>query len=230
MQKLQNNQRESIINARDFLDEHADKLAGVATIGLRKKLDAAIAELDDLAVGQGGGTLTARQSTVKHRSLREALLRDHMGKIAGVAHTELPDTPEVAPMRLPRGRPTAQNLAHAAEAMAVAAMPYRDVFVSAGLPDDFIAQLTGASDAMLESLRHRTRTLGKRIGSTTGLGHGLRAARKIVKGLDRFVSSALRNDPTLRSDWKALLKVRRPTRIPAVQPIPVTAAASGSAL
>ena len=81
-----------------------------------------------------------------------------MAPIARIAKVRLPDTPELAALRMPRGRPTILGLAAHAEGMAAAAAPFTDVFVAAGLPADFIVQLHTAVDAMLEPVNVRKQT------------------------------------------------------------------------
>jgi hypothetical protein len=135
-----------------------------------------------------------------------------MAKIAFVAAAELPSTPEVAPLRMPKRKVSAANLSLAAHGMAETAGKYTDVMVAAGLPGDFVARLIAASDAMMEAVRERSSTVSKRSGATTGLVPKLQAARKIVRALDRFVRSELKDDPTLLRTWQSVQRVRRPGR------------------
>jgi hypothetical protein len=71
---------------------------------------------------------------------------------------------------MPRGRPTTERLAAAANGMAKAAVPFSPVFVSAGLPQDFVAQLNTATDAMLVALNDRTQNRGRRGGGAYSRG------------------------------------------------------------
>jgi hypothetical protein len=219
MDTRQSNMLASLHNTRAFLEENADKLGGIAKTGMRKKLDDEIAGLTTLELDQAGTMLLAKGTTQKHRALREALLRDHIGPLVGIAAVELPRTPEVEPLHMPKGRPSAESLARAAYAMAQAAAPFSEAFVAAGLPADFLAQLTGAADAMIESVRARSQTEGKRSGATAGLDAKLKAGRKIVRALDRLMASALKDDPALLSNWKAVQRVRRTARADAAAPV-----------
>lgn len=211
METRQNQRLESLHQAQAFIDEHASRLGEMTSNGMRRRLDEVIIELDALATGQGGNALKAMGTTRRHRALRTILVRDHMSHVAGIAQVELPRTPEVEPLRLPAGNITAANLALAAQAMAHAATPFRDVFIVAGMPHDFIERLTSASDAMMESLRHRSQTLGKRVGATAGVAASLAAGRRIVRALDRFVVSEIHDDPALLAHWKSVVRVRRTT-------------------
>jgi hypothetical protein len=182
-------------------------------------LDDAITELATHASEQTGGHLAAQGATQKQRTLRRALLRDHMAPIARIAKADLPVTPEIEPLRMPDGRPTAERLAALAYGMAEAAKPFTSVFVAAGLHEDFAARLTTAANEMLTALNERTQSRGKRGGATKGLKQKLAAARRIVHVLDAFVQTALKDDPALLAHWNLVKRVQQVTgRPPTVAP------------
>jgi hypothetical protein len=227
MQTLQGSVMESLRAVQTFLNDNADKLAEIAKTGARQKLDDAIAELATHASDQTGSNLAAQGNTQKKRILQRALLRDHMAPIARIARADLPPTPEVEPLKMPKGRPTAERLAALADGMAKAASRFTDVFVSAGLPSDFIAQLNAATTAFVSAVNERTQNRGKRGGATKGLKQKLGAARKVVHVLDAFVQTALKDDSALLANWNMVKRVRRianrPTSTaPATPPIPPT--------
>jgi hypothetical protein len=236
MQTAQGNMLQSLRTVQAFLEENADTLAGVVKTGARQKLQDAIGELSTHASEQTGSTLAAQGATQKQRALRLALVRDHMAPISRIARADLPYTPEIEPLRLPKGRPSTEKLAAAAYGMAKAATPFSEVFVAAGLHTDFIAQLEGAADAMIVSLSERSQSRGKRSGATTGLKAKLRAGRNIVQVLDAFVKSALKDDPALLANWKTVKRVLKVTgraaaapAIPAPKPAPARTPATASA-
>lgn len=76
-----------------------------------------------------------------------------------------------------------ENLAAAAFDVAKPAAPYADVFISAGLPQDFIAQLTAASDLA-----------GSRCGDLRPDGYSDRSA---VAGSTDDARSAGRRHPAI---------------------------------
>jgi hypothetical protein len=211
MQTAQGTMLESLRSVETFLAAHTDMLGDVVKTGARQKLTEAIAALDLHASDQTGGALASQGATQKKASLRQALLRDHMAKIARIAAADLPNVPELEPLRMPRGKPTVEKLAAAASGMAKTAAPYAEVFISAGLPQDFIAQLTAATDAMTGAISERTSSRGRRSGATVGLKERLSAGRKIVHVLDAFVKSALKDDPSLLRNWNLVKRVPRPT-------------------
>jgi hypothetical protein len=147
-----------------------------------------------------------------------------MAKIARIAAADLPNVPELQPLRMPRGKPTVEKLAALAAGMAKTAEPHTEVFIAAGLPNDFIDQLKAATDAMTNAISERTSSRGRRSGATVGLTQKLSAGRKIVHVLDAFVKSALKDDPVLVRNWNLVKRVPRPTgrAASATPPTPAT--------
>src|SRR5262249_34081965 len=148
---------------------HADKLDGVVKTGARQRLAGAIATLEGHASGQTGSNLAAKGATKKKGQLRRALIRDHMAPIARIAKADLPDTAQLQPLRLPKGKPTVEKLAADAKGMAETAELFADIFTSAGLPADFIAQLRAAADALTGTVVARIASRGSRRQATSGL-------------------------------------------------------------
>lgn len=238
MQTKQGNMLQSLQSVEAFLDEHAERLAGVVKTGARQKLAAAIAALAAHASDQSGSELASQGATKKQLALRQVLLRDHMQPIARVAKAELPPTPAIEPLRMPKGKPTPQRLAALAHGMAKAAEAFSATFVSAGLPEDFVARLVAPADAMIASGEERVQSRGRRTGATKGLTETLTAGRRIVHVLDAFVKTALTAEPALLANWNAVKRVRRvaprpaaddPSPTPAPTPGPAPAAADPAA-
>jgi hypothetical protein len=195
-----------------FLDKHADKLGDVVTTGACQRLTDTIAAVDAHASAQAAGTYGSQMATQKKHGLRQALLRDHMAKIARIAKADLPNEPELQPLRMPRGRLSAARLAAAAAGMADFARPHANVFISAGMPSDFLDQLVAAADAMTNTIVERTNIRGRRGGATLGLKEQLSAGRRLVHVLDAFVQSQLKDDPSLLRNWNTAKRVRRVRR------------------
>jgi hypothetical protein len=200
---------ESLRSVEHFLDENADKLANVVNTGARQRLTAAITDLSAHASEQTGSNLAAQGATQKKEALRLALLRDHMAPIARIAAADIPNLPELSPLRMPRGKPTAEKLASYAYGMGAAAAPYTDTFTKAGLAADFVAQLSAAADAVVGVVANRTTSRGKRRGATDGLKARLTEGRKVVHILDALVKSALKDDPALLGNWNLVKRVTK---------------------
>ena len=202
MKTRQGNTLASLRAARDFLDAHTAELPNTAASGTRKKLDAAIADLASHVADQTGGTIRGQLGTRSVHALRLALLRTHMSPISRMATVTLAGTQDLTPLRTPRGTPTTERLVAAARGMAQAAEPHADVFISDGLPPDFIARLNAAADALLQAKDARKRVHGTTSGATTGVSTRLREARQAVGVLDGLVGVELAGQPMLLKDWK----------------------------
>jgi hypothetical protein len=232
MKTTQGNMLLSLNAVEAFLEVNAAKLTGVISTGARQKLKDGIANLSTHFTDQTGNALSSQVATKQQEMLRQALLRDHMLPIARIARADLPQTPVIGPLRMPRGTPTIPKLAQAAKGMAQAAAPFSNVFVFNGLPSDFVAQTNAAADALLTARQDRSTNKGQRGAATAGLEQHLTAGRKIVHILDAFVKSALKDDPALLANWNIIKRVQRtgtssqastPTPTSSPSPLPTTA-------
>jgi hypothetical protein len=209
MQTTQAAMLASLTNVQKFLDTHAAKLGDVAAGAARKRLDGIVAELTAHVADQSGGHFAAQGFTKKQRALRTALMRDHMAPIARIARADLPDTPEVHPLRMPRGNPGTGKLVSQARGMSQAAQPFTETFILGGLPADFVSRLDLAIDALLQAGTDRSRSQGRRGGATSGLRQRLSAGRKVVSVLDALIRSAAVGNGALLSDWAIVKRVQR---------------------
>ena len=212
----------SLRAAQTFVDENAATLGSVVTSGAKKDLDDGILSLSASRSNQMGNALSAQSATQKHKSLRTVLMRDHMAPIARIALAKLPQTPEIAPLRLPHGRPNLAALTSAAFGMAEAAAPFANVFTSSGLPADFLSQLRTVATATLDAVNERVQSGGKAKGATDGMKEQIIAARHSLRVVDAFVRTALKDEPTLLSNWNKVKRVtNRRVRSTPVIPAPV---------
>jgi hypothetical protein len=215
-----------------FLDQNAPQLAGVVQSDVRQRHTAAITSLEAQVSAQSEGSFGSKGATQKHQALRRALIRDHMIPIARIAAADLPDTPELRPLRMPASGVPVQRLAAAAYGMADMAQKYADIFTRASLPADFAAQLTAAADAMIASIGDRTKSRLVHRGATEGLKNSLAAGRRIVGVLDALVRSRLQDQPSLVASWESAKRVTQvPNRaIASVTSAPVAPAAASITL
>ena len=200
---------QSLRAVRAFLDTHAIDMPGVANAGARRRLDEIITTLVDHVATQEGSDLAAQGATKKTHALRRVLLRYHMAAIARVAKADLRLSPGLEPLRMPKGNPSVERLASAAYGMAKAAAAFSDIFIAAGLPDDFIQQLTDAADALLACVGERAQCRGARGGATEGIRTRLSEGRKIVAVLDVLVTAALAENSALLANWNIVKRVQR---------------------
>jgi hypothetical protein len=227
MQTKQGNMLQSLRNVDVFLDQNATQLAGVVQSDVRQRLTAAIKSLEAQVSAQSEGSFGSMGATQRHQALRRALIRDHMMPIARIAAADLPDTPELRPLRMPASGASVQRLAAAAYGMAETAQKYAEIFTQASLPADFAAQLCTAADAMIASIGDRTKSRLVHRGATEGLKNSLAAGRKIVGVLDALVRSRLQDQPSLVAQWELAKRVTRVSSraIGGVTPAPVASIA-----
>jgi hypothetical protein len=94
--------------------------------------------------------------------------------------------------------------------MAEAAQPYAQMFIDAGLPQDFIAQLGAAADAVTSSIDTRAAARGRRSSATGALMELEGRARLAFKALSAFVVPILSADVAhsgLLAEWKSARRV-----------------------
>lgn len=205
----QGNVMESLRAVQDFLDTNADRLGNIGTSGARLRLDETIALLSTHIADQSGEHLTAMGLTRQQFARRKTLLRDHMAPVARIARAELPVTPELAPLRMPRGSPGVQRLDALARGMAQAAEPFADVFIAFGRAPDFVARLNAAAERMLDAGSERRLARASGAGATVGLKQFLTRGRKIVHVLDALVTTQLQGDEPLLAHWNSIKRVKR---------------------
>jgi hypothetical protein len=237
MRTTQGSTLQSLRTTDIFLDEHAEKLGDVVKSGARQELRDIIADLAGHVSAQDSGTIVSRGATQKQRQLR-ALLRAQMAPVARIARAKLGHTPELAALRMPRGKPTIERLSAAAYGMAKAAEPHASTFTASGLPSDFGTRLTGAADVLVKSLSERSTIIARRGGATRDLKAKLSAGRHVVGILDAMVRGTLgTGDPGLLASWNIAKRVKRtavqpavvpqvPTAVPSPTPAPVSASSA----
>ena len=228
MQTRQGVVLESLRSVEKFLDDNAERLADVVDTGARRKLDELLAELATHATDQVGDNLGSQGAMKMTRMLKRRLRRWHMRPIARIARSDLPVTSAVEPLKMPKGKPTAERLVAYAEGMAQAAAPFSDTFVSAGLPSDFIARLKAATNALRAAVNDRLQHRGRQVGATTGLKQKLSSARKLVHVLDVFVETALDGDDALLAGWNMVKRVRKIASKPKTAVVVATSTASSA--
>lgn len=208
MQITQASMLQSLRAVRSFLDTNASRLGGIGKTGASKRLDDAIAELVAHAENQSGSILKAKGSTQEQNKIRVELLRDHMKPIARIAKADLPGTPNIEPLSMPKSWYKGERLAAAAKGMAQTAAKFAPTFIAAGLPEDFAERLHAKAEAMVATIEDRTTSQNHRVGATKGLKVKLTEGRKVVDIIDAFVQTVLKDDPILRAQWNSIRRVQ----------------------
>ena len=209
MQTRQGRTLEALSAAQMFIDTNTDRIPGIGDTGARHRLAAIVTNLREQAAHQVGAALAARMATRKLAHLRTILIEDHIAPIVRVARMNLPGGPACGSLRMPRGTPPVPLLAVAAHGMAQSVEPFAELFISAGLPGDFLAELTKAADELLVCLIERDQCVSAVRESTLAIARSLVDGRQIVAVLDTFVRRATRGDEALKANWDTSQRVRR---------------------
>ena len=209
MEITQGRMLDSLRSVKSFLELNADKLSGVINSGIQAELLQTISELEAYSDQQTLGAAEAKNASKVAKSLRYTLIHDHMAVVSRIARTKLPNTPEFGNLKMPRGNPSSTRLTEAAYEMANSALANASVFVMAGLPEDFVARLKAAADAVAEERLQRSLARAKRVVATRALASKLSASRKLVHVLDAMVKTAIRSDPTLLPGWNQVKHVQK---------------------
>ena len=233
MNSIQRGTFDTLGNGQRFLDQHADRLGGIATNGGRKKLDGIVDALASHRSDQSQGAMSAQALVHTKVTARHALLQDHLGAIAAIARAELPNTPELAVVRrMPNGTTRVHALLSRAEDVATAVQPFADTFVANGLPADFLAQLVSATKSVSEIVSTHKDSRVKVVAASSGIQAQLAAGRRQVRIIDKQVRTALRGDKPLLDAWRAAIRLPNATpqialaatATPATPPTPATSA------
>lgn len=220
MQTTQGSVLDTLRAIQQFLDDNAAKLGNVVQSGTRRQLNQVVAQLAAFAATQSGKKTAGDVAHAK--ALRVALVDDHMTVIARIAAVDLPQTPQLQNLRMPKGKLTLAKLVAYAHAMANTATPHSDIFVAAGMSPDFLAQLNAAADAVETFDSQRKQLRAGSTAATGGIKTSLSAASRIVSVIDGMVKTALKGDTTLLTFWSSVKKARKAVSRPASPPAPLT--------
>ena len=215
----------TLVRVQRFLDSHDSLLGSVNQSGYRGVLDEAAAALSEHAAVQTTSKRTSASEAAKERVLRSALKLNHMRPIATVAAAQLSHAPQFVALKMPPTNATSRALIAWASSMSTAASAYTSIFVAAGLPADFDAELLAASNALAETIGNRHLNRTQLTGATAGLDEQSTRGRQAVKVLNSLVEPKLRGSLSLLTAWNTAKRFTgRSTGVPATT---VDAAASG---
>ena len=218
MQKRESRVLDTGRNVQAFLTENAD-IIGPSIKSCRLNLDDAIARLTVMAVSQRAATLVSVGATARRNSLIKTLKKHHMRPITLVARQKLANIPEFKALAKPTRKLGASQMVAAAVAMAAAAQPHEWVFTNVGLPDDFVATLNAAADAVTASQAVRQTSVADAVSSTAGVAEQEARLRGLFPLIDAIVGPKLGNDAVLMKKWESTKAIgRKPTAVATQSP------------
>ena len=199
---------ETLRAVQTFLDGVKALIAPINESGARKALDDVVEQLTMRSVDQNAGRVNGRGETTRQRKLRDALRIGQMKPIADIASVTLSEEPRLSDFVAPNARASSTHLIACAGAMADAAKAYQSVFTARGLPEDFIAQLQAASDALEESLSNRAQSLSRSRGATAAMSPLVKQGRGALRVLDSLMTRTLQPGDRVLGEWRAVKVIR----------------------
>jgi hypothetical protein len=211
-------------NVQAFLDAHTS-IIGPTIASARKNFDDAVTQLMTMAVTQSGSIIASKGATARQKALRTALVNNNMKPISTIAKLLLPDAPEIGALVITRKGLAGTQLIASAHGMADAAEKYSDTFTQSGMPDDFVASLRSAADAVTAAGTGRQVALATGSGAVAAMQVQEARVRSLLHVINALVIPKLGTDASLLSQWKAARAIDSKKPITAV---PASAPATGT--
>lgn len=235
MQAKQQYELDALHRVKSFLDTNTGALGAVNGTPARASFDGVLTTLVDHVAVQDSAEKNATSRTKAKDVQREVLRLQHMQPIAAIARTRLADMPAIVDLRLPDRSVSDGRLVSAGHGMVKAATPYKQVFIDAMVPSDFLEALQSAADSLRQAVTARDMSRVELHQATTGVQNELVRARAVVRILNAFVVQALKDQPELLAGWVMAKRVvakpgvpRGTVKVPAVAtpaaPAPVASA------
>lgn len=188
--------------------------------------DVALAELADHSSAVLSGGQLSRFERRRLEALMKKLREQHMRPIVAIAKAEIDAQPGITEaLRMPNGALGAVALIAAARAMHSSAMQFRETFLRAGRPEDFLEQLTAAVEAVQGAMTGQARNIGTKVGARAGLSKALQRARRAVEIMNPLICTAFEGNEVVLAQWKAAKRVRA-VPVPSAEEQPVSPDAS----
>jgi len=215
---------ESYLRVQEFLATYPPPQPAAAYAGNRKAFDDVVGRLATLAADDAAGVQQSRGETLRHGAARRALRQDHLEPIARAAKALAFDNPGLdRALLMPREQLPSVKLIAWAKAMRDNAAPFAPQFIGTGRPQDFLAQLDAAIEALRLAIVRRGATKGKHVGAKAGAALELKKGRRLVSLLDAQVRTSFRGNPEVLARWRTAKRVQFSTgwggtRAPATEP------------
>ena len=196
-----------LCRVQEFLSTYAARLGHIAE-------SPAAQEVGVLAAGIREGdqdALTTRAmktgEAANRRVLRRALWVNHMQQLAAVARAELRQVPKFESLLLPQVNMATPKLVQWARTMAAVANEHAEVFVTHGLPAEFVAQLLAAADALEASFQTQVVNGRETAGARAQVASSRSRAQYVIRVLNAQIEKALVDDPSLLAQWRHAKRV-----------------------
>jgi hypothetical protein len=215
---------ESFVRVQAFLK--ANPAPPPATYaGPGQVLDEAVRQLRSFAGDQVYGQQFSAAEMRRQEQMMQRIIDRHMRPIVTTARAQIDvgsDVRLAAALKLPRSGVGVNKLLAAAEAMIQGAKQFEDVFITNGLPADFIAQFVAAVAELEQVLGSRGTLVGTHVGAKKGIYVMLRRGRRAVDRLDSTVRVAFEGNEVVLEKWRVAKRVQAIRGGSSSSPIDVT--------
>lgn len=208
MQRTQFHVGQSLRQVQQFLTVHASAVPSAAASAAKRALDAAVAELDRAATGQGALARAVRGEVQRRAELERTLLRKYVIPLGKFARASLRSAPEFAALTPSTKSLRSERLVQTAQAMAVAAERHAAALQAGEFPADFIEQLRAAAAAVQGSFDAGRSGRVRKTGVTKQIRAVLANGRRAVGALDALVAHTIVGDEALEREWRSAKRVQ----------------------
>lgn len=202
MNRTQRNTLERVRRTQRFLDANASVLDGIVTPSLQARLDMAVEYLAGRQLDQLLAQGMARSETANQLACRRAVYLELIRPIGRIADCAFSASRQRRLLVMTAVAFRSAGFMKRARRLAGVAEVYKDVFVSQGMPANFIDQLRDALDQIRTSITARDHHTGRQKVATAELKAGAKSVRGIVGIIDALLAPALRKDPELFAGWR----------------------------
>jgi len=170
-----------------------------------------LARAESLAAQQESGDLQSGASTARKDDLREVIVSDYLVHLVRIARVALPEDPDLRNrFRLPRRNLNRQEFVAAVRALLVEAATYRGVFITEGMPETFVEDLTGVLGQYLEAMNQKVLGAAQRVGAVAELPEVTKELMRLVRRLDGINRKRWQKSPELLAAWMSAKDVTWP--------------------
>jgi hypothetical protein len=205
---LQRRQWTTIVQAQDFLKQHAE--VAPRLVFSRQRLDAIAERISKW--GNAQDVATGRSYGKAIRRLRLLLRQDHLIPVSRYGRECLRWTAGIErALKVPHARANSATLVLAAERIATAVSPKQrmKLFLEANFPRDFIAQIRAAAKELADCSRQDDTTRRQRIRATLELRRALSEGRRTIATIEALLLPHFRTQPGLARGWRSVARVPR---------------------
>jgi hypothetical protein len=231
MEKIQLEEVFTLRSVAKYGEAHPQLTAGTApetvAIGMQfVALKGVIGRVENVAAERHATKANTSLVARDEQALRAQLVAE-LRSIATVAKGLRGVVPGISILAMPETGRGVAKLIDTATGYTRKAAVYEAVLAEHGLPQDIVAQLERATDAVRQSRDARRAARSNGVGGTRSVKQELKLGKDIVKTLDGSVSRLLRSQPSDLAAWKSAKRVQR--RVSAVRQVvsPVQSAVAG---